>query len=295
MRETKEIKLLPHELLFGAFLLVTWFRLVAATRFASRDALVFLMLLAVNVLLIRFCLLRQTDFRWRLRLLFYPLAMNLSYFQMRFAVPVIHPKLEDAFLQKVDYWMIGTNLSLRMEPLIHPVLTEFFSFCYFIFLPYLTFSMLWYFFGNLELLKKFYAGLFSVYGIGFLGYTLMPAVGPHVAMAGDFSLPLNGWLLTRWNSAIVLAGSNRVDVFPSLHCAVSSFILFFDRTHKPWRFWFYLIPCVGLWASTVYLRYHYFVDLVFGFLLSSLSLWTAARYAKNHAQKGQVHEIPASV
>lgn len=295
MKAAKEIELLPHELFFGAFLLITWLRLVVATRFASRDALVFLVLLVVNVLLVCSCILRQSDFRWRMRLLFYPLAMNLSYFQMRFAVPAIHPKLEDALLQRVDYWMIGVNLSLRMEPLIHPILTEFMSFCYLLFLPYISFSMLWYFFGNLELLKKFYTGLFSVYGIGFLGYTLMPALGPHLAMARDFSLPLDGWLLTRWNSAIVLAGTNRVDVFPSLHCAVSSYILFFDRTHKPWRFRLYLVPCVGLWISTIYLRYHYFVDVIFGFLLSSFSLWITSQYATKHSKKGQPHEIPASV
>ena len=68
-----------------------------------------------------------------------------------------------------------------------------------------------------------------------------------------------------------------MDCFPSLHCAVSSYILFFDRRHRRWRFWLYLVPCVGLWVSTLYLRYHYFVDLVAGFALSAAALWFVNR------------------
>jgi len=32
-----------------------------------------------------------------------------------------------------------------------------------------------------------------------------------------------------------------------------------------------------LWASTIYLRHHYFVDLVAGWLLAPLAVWTAPR------------------
>lgn len=299
MNETKPFislrqALLPNELCFGAFLLVTWLRLIFAIGLFRADTLIFFALLALNVLLIGACIFRQTNFRWRMRLLFYPVAMSVSYFEMRFAVPAIHPRLVDVFLQRVDHWMVGTNLSLRMESFIHPGITEFMSFCYFVFFPYLVFSMVWYLAQNLEVAQKFYVGLFTVYGIGFLGYTVLPALGPHLAMTHDFSTPLVGWRITQWNSAIVLSGSNRVDVFPSLHCAVSSYILFSDRAHKPWRFWLYLVPCAGLWVSTIYLRYHYFVDLIAGFVLFGFSQWIAAQYARQSA-KGTRHEIPARV
>jgi membrane-associated phospholipid phosphatase len=53
----------------------------------------------------------------------------------------------------------------------------------------------------------------------------------------------------------------------------------FDRAHKRWRFWLYLVPCAGFWVSTLYLRYHYFVDLVAGLLLSVTTFWLMGRRA----------------
>jgi len=180
-------------------------------------------------------------------------------------------------------------LSLRLQPFIQPVLTEFLSFCYILFFPSLLFGMICYFFGELELLKKFFVGLFSLYGLGYLGYSLVPALGPHLAMPDQYTAPLEGWAMTRWNSAVVRFGSNHVDVFPSLHCAVSSYMLFFDRRHKPWRFWLFLAPCAGLWVSTIYLRYHYFVDVVCGFALAAVCLEITNRYRKEN------YEIPAPI
>ena len=282
MKATNPWRLLPHELLFGVFMLITWARLATRCGAADVDALVYLAFIAGNVALISISARRGTPLSWRLRLLFYPLAMNVLFFGMKAAVPKIHPAKLDGALQQIDTWSLGTTPSVSLQALIHPALTECLSLCYLLFFPYLLFSMIYYFVGELPLLKKFFAGLFSIYGLGFLGYSLVPAAGPYLAMADRFTVPLDGWWLTRLNDAIVRAGSNGVDVFPSLHCAVSSYILFFDRRHRPWRFKLYLLPCVGLWISTLYLRYHYAIDLVCGFGLSALALWLAKHTGNSH-------------
>jgi membrane-associated phospholipid phosphatase len=255
-------------------------RLGCEAGFLGRDALLYFVLIAANVWVIWFCRSNGTAMRWRLGLLFYPLAMNVVFLHMKTAIPKIHPERMDAVLQQIDRLGIGTNLSLRLQPLVHPALTEFFSFCYILFFPYLLFSMICYFCGDVALLKKFVTGLFTIYGMGFLGYSLLPAAGPYLFMADQFTKPLDGWWITKWNAAIVAAGSNKVDVFPSLHCAVSSFLLFFDRRHRPWRFKLYLVPAVGLWLSTIYLRYHYFIDVLCGFALAAFALWIARRYPR---------------
>jgi membrane-associated phospholipid phosphatase len=200
---------------------------------------------------------------------------------MKSAIPKIHPQQMDSSLQHLDHLIIGTNLSLRLQPFIHPALTEFLSFCYFLFLPYLLLSMIWHFSGDMEVLKKFVIGLFSIYGLGFIGYSLVPAAGPYFAMSSQFTVPLTGWWITKWNAAIIAVGSNGVDVFPSLHCALSAYFLFFDRRHRPWRYKLFLVPCVGLWLSTIYLRYHYFIDALCGFALAAFALWLAARFPKS--------------
>jgi membrane-associated phospholipid phosphatase len=280
MKRFDHWQLLPHEIFFGCFLLITWVRLGWTLGFLGGDALFYLVLIAANVWAIWYCHSNPAPARWRLGLLFYPIAMNVVFMHMKTAIPKIHPERMDGLLQHLDSLGIGTNLSVRLQPLVHPALTEFFSGCYMLFFPYLLFSLIYYFCGDVELLKKFVIGLFTIYGIGFLGYSFVPAAGPGHAMAGEFNVPLTGWWLTKWNAAIVARGSNGVDVFPSLHCAVSSFFLFFDRRHRPWRFKLYLVPCVGLWCSTIYLRYHYLVDVLCGFALSAFALWLARRYPR---------------
>lgn len=277
MEPPKTISLLLHEIVFGSFLLSMGIRVSLARGLGTGDALLYVALLGISGLLV--CLTRTvaSEWTWRLRLGYYPLAMNIVYLHLGRVIPLIHPTLEDAWLQRMDAWLIGANLSVRLQAIIQPILTEFFSFSYLLFLPYLTLSMLWYLAGELRLLKKFYSGLFTLYGLGFLGYTLVPALGPYLAMSSQFNVPLNGWWFTQWNAQVVGHYSNRVDVFPSLHCAVSSYLLFFDLLHKKWRFRFYALPCVGLWISTLYLRYHYFVDLVVGFPLGAFCLWLVER------------------
>ena len=235
-------------------------------------------LLAAAVALVVGCPAESGLGRWRVRLAFYPVAMNVAYFALRTAGPALHPRLYDDALQTADRLLLGGSASVWLQRFTHPVLTEFLSFCYVIFFPYLLFTWVTYLGQkDLRLMQKFWSGFFVIYGLGFLGYLLVPAVGPHLApgLAAQFA-PLHG-AITDINARIVLDGSNRVDCFPSLHCAVSSYILFFDRRHRRWRFWLYLVPCVGLWVSTLYLRYHYFVDLVAGFALSAAALWFVNR------------------
>lgn len=273
----KAFRLLPHEMLFQGFLAITWLRLVWSSGFTNLAALANLggVLLAVGLIVLSERTKGQLG--WRLRLLYYPIVMNVAYMHMAPVVAKIHRgPLDDALLRSIDARLIGENLSLRLESISRPLFTEPLSFCYMLFIPYLTLSMLWYFCGSLPLLKRFYLGLFSIYGIGFLGYTFVPAAGPYIAMASEFQGPLVGGVFTRLNAAMVSFGSNHVDVFPSLHCAISSYMLLFDRRYKRWRFRIYAVPCVGLWISTIYLRYHYFIDLIVGFALAGFALWLAS-------------------
>jgi len=274
-------KLLPHEGFFGLFLLVTWLRLVLAVGPLDRDAVLFLAVLLANIAVIGRCWRRETPLRWQVRLWFYPVAMNSVFPLMGSAVLKITAHKFDAQLAVLDRQMFGATLSERAQFLVTPLLTEILSFCYLLFFPYLLVS--WFYYANrgLPLLRKLMVGLFTIYGIGFFGYSWVPAGGPHLALADNFTVPLTGWVITRVNAYVVANGSNGVDVFPSLHCAISCFLLFFDRQHAPWRHRLYLVPCCGLWFATIYLRYHYFTDVVAGFTLATFALWVANHWDRS--------------
>ena len=207
------------------------------------------------------------------------IGMNVSYQAMAAAVPAVRFTRYDATLMDIDRWLFGATPAEYAQHWVTPWLTDIMSFCYLLFMPLLLFNLLRYFFYRRELLGAFYTGLFTVYGLGFLGYLLVPAAGPWLAYPDLFPVELTGGAITALNHMMVVQGSNKVDVWPSLHCAVSLFILGFAWRHHRRQFWFLLAPVCGLWLSTFYLRYHYFIDVMCGFALAAFALYESGRHA----------------
>jgi hypothetical protein len=270
------IRLLPHEIIFGLFLVITAIRLLFAVGPAHPETLVYFATIALNVLAIWTVLRWPETWAWRLRFGFYIVALNGLFLHMRWAIPLINPGKYDAALWAWDLALFGSSPLLWFQPLASPLLTELMSIAYAAFIPCLLLTLVQYAMGDLRTARAFYGGLFTLYGIGYLGYTLLPAVGPYVAMADRFAAPLHGYWITDLLTALYPLGTNRCDAFPSLHVAASAYILLFDYRHR--RRWFraYLAPCVLLWLSTLYLRYHYGVDVIAGFAVAALGLWVAA-------------------
>lgn len=214
---------------------------------------------------------------------FLAVGMNVSYQSMAGAIPAVRNARFDSELLAVDRALLGETPSRMLSSFVTPWLTETMSLCYILFMPLLLFSLLRYFFSQRDLLGEFYAGLFTVYGLGFLGYLVLPAAGPWLAYPELFDVPLSGGPITTLNQAMVVHGSNQVDVWPSLHCAVSAFILGFAWRHHRREFAYLLLPVAGLWLSTLYLRYHYFIDALSGFALAAFALYESRRYARDHS------------
>ncbi|MGB0694230.1 MAG: phosphatase PAP2 family protein [Rhodospirillaceae bacterium] len=263
--------LLLHEAAFLGYLTLSAIRLA----FAGPDALSSVLFHAGLVLgglgLVWWTRQKPTALRWRLRLAYYPVIMNAVFVQMKTAIPLMHPEKVDAVLAHWDAALFGQTPALWLSGIATPWLTELLSLCYVLFFPYLVLSVIRYLRAPLPVAKRFFAGLFLIYGIGFLGYSVMPALGPYLAMSNQFAAPLQGYWITWLNQTLYPHGTNYSDVFPSLHLAVSAYLLCFDRTHVRWRFWLWLPVCIGLWLSTVYLRFHYGVDLLVGAAVTALA------------------------
>jgi hypothetical protein len=206
---------------------------------------------------------------------YYPLAMNTAFLMLGPTIKKATTWRADDLLQQIDTHLVGTNLSQRMESLISPMLNDVMSLGYMFFMIMLFGSLLFYLVKSPHL-DRCYCGLFSVYGFGFLGYTIVPAAGPYVALADHFSIPIHGGWLTALNAQMVATGSNHVDVFPSLHIAVSLFLwLTLLKDHRRLGIW--LTPLmIVLWLSTIYLRYHYCIDLIAGTVLALKIFWLTA-------------------
>lgn len=260
-------RVLLHEAAFAFFLALTSARLILAG--APALGLVFAALLGASA-----CVVFLGE--RRARFVYYAVLVQALFYVIRPAVDAVHPGRADALLERADLLLLGFNPNLALERAGFPGLTTALSFFYlFSFLPYVAVSFADYCRGERETFARFCSGLFTVYALGFLGYTLWPAVGPYAAMAGRFRGPLAEGGFAAAHHAFVLRGTNGIDAFPSLHCALTAYILAFDRTSAPRRFRCMLAPVVLLWAATVYLRYHYVVDAAAGFAAAAAGLWAS--------------------
>jgi hypothetical protein len=273
---TRLAAVLPHEWIFGTFLLLTAVRLAVHGGPATDWSIPFFSSWLAALAVLIWAERNPSPTRQRVRLLFYPAAMGLAFFALGKAVPLLgYPKV-DRMLLGWDQALLGATPSVAWEPWLHPWLENLMMASYLFFFYYLVTGPGRYCLGDLPLFRKCIVGLFTLYGLAFTGYTVMPAGGPHRWMT--FATPLHGWLLD-WTLKPVNEASNSVDVFPSIHVAATLYLLLFDWHHARRRFWWVLSPCLLLWVSTLYLRFHYFVDLLAGVAVGLAGWWMAECFA----------------
>ena len=276
-------RLLPHEWCFGGFLAITWLRLTTHLGPLNLYSLIFLGCLLGAVTACVWARRDPSGLRWRVRLLYFPAAMGVTFYTLGAAVPALTPRKFDTMLLNWDKALLGETPAVSYQTWSQPWLNDLLMLGYLFFFIHLVVVPGIYCVRDLARFRQCIVGLFTLYGVGFLSYTLVPAGGPHRWMT--FDVPLAGLVVIPATLDAVNAGSNGVDVFPSLHLAVSLYLLVFDWWHTRARFWIVLVPCILLWLSTVLLRFHYFVDLIGGLLLAVLGLVAAVNFQNRWGAK----------
>ena len=278
---SSSLRLLVHERAFVALYAAVVVRLVATgTRAAWHEASWWLALAAASVAVAWAAEQTRSAGAWRVRLGAYVVLMNVAYFRLARVFAATGGVRFDAVLRRADSALFGAPAPTVVDRWHAPLLSDALSACYLLLFPLLIVAcarhvVRWRRAPGESV--RFHEGLFTVYAIGFIGYLLVPAQGMWFDAPGAFAHPVVGGWLTALNARLVAAGSNRVDVFPSLHVAVSAFILGFDRRTAPWRARLFAVPALGLWLSTVYLGYHYGVDVVAGLATAAIGLAVAFR------------------
>lgn len=220
-------------------------------------------------------------------------AVFLSYKELYFLIKPIHYGRDyDDVLIAIDHWLFRVNPTEWVMHLTNPYLTEILQIAYSLF--YVLFLIL-----GFELYRRrdpdlFHYFMFTcVYGffLSYIGYFLLPAVGPRFTLH-DFSAldrDLPGVLLTpylRWfvnaggsvpigvPNAIALAGTQR-DVFPSGHTMMTLVLMYLSAKSRAKARYFIYVTGTLLVVATVYERYHYVVDLFAGALCMIICVRTS--------------------
>ena len=198
----------------------------------------------------------------------------------------------DSILIVVDHAIFGIHPTQWMYQFAHPVLTEILQ------IAYASYYFLMIFVGyelyREKRLAEFSFALFCIfYGfyLSYLGYLTLPSVGPRFTLH-DFqtiNLELPGiWITELIRTGLDIGESipsnvrNPVDyvqrdVFPSGHTQMT-LITMYCALHYKIRFrWVVVVVGSLLIISTVYLRYHYVIDLIAGVVFMVFTLRTAPK------------------
>lgn len=202
-----------------------------------------------------------------------PFAFCISiYTNMHDMVHLVNPNDVDASLIAWDEYLLGFQPAIYLESFITPELTDFMYFSYSSFLIYiLMFTMYLYVRKKNVAFRETLVSIILTFYIGYVGYVIFPAVGPKFTMSHLFETSLSGSFITDRLSFLMnyeISEYTRRDCFPSLHNGVIFLILLFAFKHQKVYAFLFLPFAIALFISTLYLRYHYFVDMIAGFLLA---------------------------
>ena len=194
--------------------------------------------------------------------------------ELQSLVHPINPGDIDAQLIALDWALFGVHPTVWLERVTVPWLTEYMQLAYatFYFLPFVLCAPL-YRQGQFMAFRVSLCALLLTYYVSYLLYFVTPAMGPRFYLAEYQTLPLAGLWLTAPLQATLdgLEGIQR-DAFPSGHTAIALIVLAMAARYQRHRFYPLLGVTVSLVISTVYLRYHYVIDVIAGVLLAVVCL-----------------------
>lgn len=220
-----------------------------------------------------------------------PLVL-LTFKEIYFLVRSLRPNDYDELLISIDRWILGGDPTVFLFQFSHPIATEILQIIYgmFYFLPIIL---------GVALLRKrkFVEADFAIFTIifgfflSYIGYFALPAIGPRFTLHKfqNENVEMPGVLVTDFlrnvtNSVESIPPGTpnpesivQRDVFPSGHTMITLVVIFLSVKLKS-RSRFFLIPVGALLIfATVYLRYHYVIDLAGGLVFMLICVFTAPK------------------
>jgi len=218
---------------------------------------------------------------WRAVYLILPFGFTLALFTgMGFIIPHLRAWRGDAALAALDHAIFRSEPTRWLD--LTPLTAGLLQICYlaYYFVPVVLAV-------DLAVRRSFwtllhYSGVIvGCFFLTYVGYYLVPAVGPRSFYVYDAPLPLTGvplWI----NHTIDYLENIKLDAFPSGHTAIAALCLALLFRQSRMLGWLMTPLVAGLVVSTVALRYHYAVDVIAGLLCTMLWLRYAAPLMERH-------------
>jgi membrane-associated phospholipid phosphatase len=228
----------------------------------------------------------------------FPVTCVLVIFDsLGWLVHYVNPEDIDPILIRLDYMIFKNHPTVLLERITSPLLTDMLqiAYCTYYFIP-ISFGI---FLLRNKQREEFNRTLFLIlfcYYLSYLGYILMPALGPRFTINHLQTTELQGFIIAEPIQRLLnqLEGIKR-DAFPSGHTGIVVLVLYLAYRFERRFFWLLLPIVIALIFSTVYCRYHYVVDIIAGFGLTLLSVllgeWYYERWLKWQSENGRSERI----
>jgi len=197
----------------------------------------------------------------------YPMIyVTLCYKEMALFIPAIRHTDSDQWLAGLDYRFWHANPTIWLERIYSPVLTEYLQWAYTLFVPAVLVVAVFLWRQRRFQEFQYYAFLIALgFLVSYLGYLVVPARGPRFLLSHLEHVPLQGlWLFQGMQSTLDKLESAHYDCFPSGHTELTILAWWGSRlvSRRFFRVYFAYTPSIIF--ATVYLRYHYTVDVLAG-------------------------------
>jgi membrane-associated phospholipid phosphatase len=225
------------------------------------------LLYGATYLLFQQAAIRANGKLWRFLLRAVPVTVTYAY--LFWAVDdlqlLIHGRFLDAELLALEARLFGGQPTLWLQHLTRPPLTEYMMFAYiFYFAMYPIACVLVFWKQGDDALQRLFFTLGLANILCDVGFILFPVGGPTWAIGNQFTVPLDGYLMTwlgEWvRTRLQFPGGS----LPSPHCAAATVMWAATWRHHRLTFWLFLPLVLSLYFSTVYCRYHYASDALTG-------------------------------
>ena len=201
----------------------------------------------------------------------YPLPyVGSCYKEMAVLIPAIRHTDSDRWLADQDFRLWHANPTVWLERIYTPGLTEYLQIVYTLFIPavLLIAFFLW---KNRKFPEFQYYAFLIAFGflMSYIGYVLVPARGPRFLLSSLQHAPLQGlWGFAGMQHALDRLESAHYDCFPSGHTELTILAWWGSRMVSNRLFKIYFAYTPSIIFATVYLRYHYTVDVMAGAFLA---------------------------
>jgi membrane-associated phospholipid phosphatase len=237
----------------------------------------------VGIGLLLFQIKRPNPTSWVFRNWYPVFYVATCYKEMALFIPAIRRSDADQWLADLDYRFWQAHPTVWLERIHSPALTEFLQVVYTLFLPavLLVAAMLWRKRAYAEF--QYYAFLIALgFLVSYVGYLMVPARGPRFLLRDLQHFPLQGiWFFGQMQSALDHLESAHYDCFPSGHTELTILAWWGSRGVSNRLFKVYFAYTPPLIFATVYLRYHYSVDVLAGAVVAAgLIVFAPALYRK---------------